>query len=75
MDATGHASTKADYYADLSAALSDLGRFEEARAAGQTAVELDPGCVVAHNNLGHALQSLDRAREASQRLPEGDRSL
>jgi tetratricopeptide (TPR) repeat protein len=63
-DAIGHGSTNADYHADLSAALSDFGSFEEARAAAQVAVELDPGCIVAHNNLGHALQSLNRAAEA-----------
>src|SRR6202041_3580684 len=38
--------------------------FEEACTAGKTAAELDPGCVVALNNLGHALQGLNRSSEA-----------
>ena len=56
--------TRADYYADLSGALSDLGRFEDACTAAKTAVELDPACVVGLNNLGHALQSLNRSSQA-----------
>jgi tetratricopeptide (TPR) repeat protein len=57
-------SAEADYHTDLSSALSDLGRFEEARIAATTAVGLNPACAVALNNLGHALQSLNRSAEA-----------
>lgn len=56
--------TEADYYTDLSSALSVAGHFEEALAAAKTGVALNPGCVVALNNLGHALQSLNRSAEA-----------
>jgi tetratricopeptide (TPR) repeat protein len=64
MEAIKNCSTEADYHTDLSSALSGLGRFEEAHAAARTAVKLDPSCTVAGNNLGHALQSLNRSAEA-----------
>ena len=57
-------AVEADYHADLSGALADLGRFEEARAAAAEAVRLDPACIVGQNNLGHALLSLNRSAEA-----------
>ena len=66
LEAIRTGSSNADYYADLSGALSDLGRFEEACAAARTAAERDPGCVVAHNNLGHALLNLNRSADAAR---------
>ncbi len=64
IEAIRRCGTQADYYADLSGALSDLGLFEDARRAAQTAVDLGPACLVAHNNLGHALHSLNRSADA-----------
>ena len=64
VEAIRACSARADYYTDLSGALSDLGRFEEACTAGRTAVALDHGCTVAQNNLGHALLNLNRSADA-----------
>jgi tetratricopeptide (TPR) repeat protein len=64
VEAIRNCNSRADYYADLSGALSDLGRFEEAYTAGEAAVDLDPGCTVAQNNLGHALLNLNRSADA-----------
>jgi len=54
---------KADYYVDISSALSNAGRFEPARIAAGIAVRLDPRCAEGYN-LGHALLNLNRSGEA-----------
>ena len=45
-------------------ALRDLGRFEEALAACDRAIEIDPRHAVAHTNRGNALRDLGRFEEA-----------
>ncbi len=63
-EAIRRCDTQAAFFADLSSALSGLGRFDEACEAGRIAVGLDPGCVEACNNVGHALLNLNRSVEA-----------
>lgn len=53
-----------DAHLNLSSALWNAGRFEEALEAGRTAVAQRPDSAFAHSNLGLSLTALDRFEEA-----------
>jgi tetratricopeptide (TPR) repeat protein len=52
-------------YANLANGLNQLGRWEEAEAAGRQAVWLDPRAPAAHCNLGVALRGQKKLQEAA----------
>ncbi|MBD1997942.1 tetratricopeptide repeat protein [Leptolyngbya sp. FACHB-541] len=59
-------STNVIDYINLGRALGNQGNHEEAIAAYQIALELNPTLGTTHNNLGNSLRSLERLEEAAQ---------
>ena len=62
--ALGHNPDRAQGWYLLGRARQELGKLEEAAQAHRRAVELQPGFVEAHNNLGIVLKNLGRVDQA-----------
>lgn len=63
----------ADAYAFLAEVYTDLGRIDDAYAAAEKALELDPANYKAHRNYGNALQIQGRYDEAAAHFEEAIR--
>jgi superkiller protein 3 len=53
-------------YINLGRALGNQGKHEEAIAAYELAIEINPTLGTTHNNLGNSLRSLERLEEAAE---------